>query len=146
MSQHFGQIYLSHILHWTQSQFLRQFYSGDVANFVGSTIMSFSLLLSSFDDSAKLLRCRDGPSCCSSWGTSSLANVPDGIFFPLYLPSQLFRPYFAVTNLWMSRILRHLRFIGKLFSRVFSKLKVKVKLNKGEVNVVEITQIRLQKM
>ena len=43
---------------------------------------SSSSLLSSFDDSAKLLHYRDGPGYCSSWGISSLTTILDGILFP----------------------------------------------------------------
>ena len=112
----------------------------------------------------ELLHCRNGPGCCSSWGVSSLRTVPDGIFFPLtYLtifsflflyPSQIFRPYYPVTNERVSRSVRHLRFLGKLFSGVSSKFLCnsmgnsycKKDNSKGEVNAFEVTPIRLQKM
>ena len=70
------------------------------------------------------------PNCCIATmdlaaappkGIYSLATVPDGIFFLLPLSPELFRPYFAVTNLWVSCSLRHLHFLWKLFSRVSSK-------------------------
>ena len=99
------------------------------------------------------------PGCCSSWGISSsitsLITVPDGIFFPLLLsPPKLFRPYFSVTNLWVYRALRYLRFLGKLLLGISSKffrnsmdnIYCKKNYSKGEGNVVEITQIRLQEM
>ena len=35
----------------------------------------------------RLLICRDEPDCCSSWITSLLTTVPDGVFFPLSLPA-----------------------------------------------------------
>ena len=50
---------------------------------------------SSFDDSVKLLRCRGGPGCCSSWDISLLTNVPDGIFFPLPLSPSTFPALFC---------------------------------------------------
>ena len=121
-------------------------YLGDRANSAGSIIISLSLL-SSFNDSAKLLHCHDGLGCFSSWGISSLTTVPDSIFFPLPLSPQLFLPYFTVTNLGI------LLFLGKLLSGVSSKFLrdsmnssyFKKDYSKGEANVVEIAQIRLQK-
>lgn len=41
-----------------------------------------SSLLSSFDNSVKLLHYRGRPGCCSSRCISSLITVPDSIFFP----------------------------------------------------------------
>ena len=68
-------------------------------------------------------------------------------------PAQLFRPYFAVTILWVSRSLRHLQFLGKLFSWVSSKRLRdstgnkyrKNDYSKGEVNVVKIIQRKATK-
>ena len=80
---------------------------------------SSSPLLPSFDDLTKLLHCHNGRCCCSSWGSSSLTTEHDGIFYPHPLP-QLFRSYFAVTNLWVSCSLSYIHF-WKLFSGVFSK-------------------------
>ena len=56
------------------------------------------------------------------WSILSLATEPDGIFFPIALPLQVFRPYFAVTNLWVSPSLGPLPFVGKFFSGVSSKV------------------------
>ena len=86
---------------------------------------SSSSLFSSFDDSAKLLHSHE-----------------------------FFRPYFAVTNLGVSRSLRRLHFPGKLFLGVSSKCLrdstgnsyCKKDYSTGKVNVVEITQMRLQKI
>ena len=72
---------------------------------------------------------------------------------PSPAPAQHFRPYFAVTILWVSRSLRHLQFLGKLFSWVSSKLLRdstgnkyrKNDYSKGEVNVVKIIQRKATK-
>ena len=53
---------------------------------------------------------------------SVTGNKPDGIFFPIALPLQVFRPYFAATNLWVSPLLGPLPFVGKFFSGVSSKV------------------------
>ena len=100
------------------------------------------------------------PNCCvviaygSSWGISALTTVPDGIFFPLSLSRQRFWPYFDVIDLWVSCSSRHLHLLGQLLSGVSSKFLRNLMGNsysekdysKSEVNVVIITQIRLQKM
>ena len=52
---------------------------------------SSSLVLSSFDDSVKLLDCRDGLGCSSS-SISLLKTVPEDKFFPLPLPTNFFSP------------------------------------------------------
>ena len=83
---------------------------------------SCSALLSLFDYSALLLHCHNGPSYCYFWGILSLATEPDGIFFPIALPLQVFRPYFAATNLWVSPLLGPLPFVGKFFSGISSKV------------------------
>ena len=61
---------------------------------------------------------------------------------------QLFPLNFTVTNLWVTRSLRHLCFLGKLFSGVSSddNSYCKKHYSKAEVGIVEITQVRLQKM
>ena len=74
---------------------------------------SSSSLLSSFDESAKLLHCCNWQGC-SSCGISSLTTVPNGIFFPFLFSPQIFLPYFAVRNLWVSCSLRHLHFLGEV--------------------------------
>ena len=74
----------SHISHWTQS---RRFFVSSIQGFWKmlqvTASSSFSLLLSPFDDSAKLLDWSGGPGCCFSRGISSLTAVLYGIFFPL---------------------------------------------------------------
>ena len=108
-----ADIFIAYIALKSISTFLRQFYPGGLANFVGYHHL---VLHRCSHHLAKQLHCRDGPGCCSSRGILSLTTVPDGIFSPLsphYLPPlQLFRPYFAVTNLWVSRSLRQLRLPG----------------------------------
>ena len=103
--------------------FLRQFHPRDLANFAGKYHhlllhrCSHHLLLSS--------------SLLALWviAIDLAAALPD-IFLNwqpylmvssfLSLPPQIFRSYFVVTILWVSRSLRHLRFLGKLFSGVSS--------------------------
>ena len=77
---------------------------------------SSSSLPSSFDDSVRLLHCRNEPGCCPSWGISSLTTLLDGIFFFLFLSPS---PYFFDLILLCSI---------------------------GQVNLLEITQISLQNM
>ena len=62
--------------------------------------------------------------------------------------AQLFTLNFTVTNLWVTRSLRHLCFLGKLLSGVSSKNNsyCRKHYSKVEVDIVEITQARLQKM
>ena len=118
---------------------------------------SFSSLLSSFDDSAKLLHCRKGnvlPS--SSWVISSLKTVPDGIVFSLSL-FPLFSSFLSLFSFLF--LIETFALYGKLFSRVFSGEKLSSKFldsignsyckkdySKGEVIAVEIAQTRLPKM
>ena len=79
---------------------------------------SSSLLLSS-------LMIWPNTDCCIA-AMDLTAGLPDDFIhwlFPLLLAplsSQIFRPYFVVTGL-VSRSLRHLRFLGKLFSEVSAK-------------------------
>lgn len=87
-----------------------------------------SSLLSSADDLAKFLHCLEGPDFCFSWGISSLATVPDSIFFSTSSPlstSSSSWPYFAIINLRMSRSLRHFCCLGKLFLGDSSKFLCK---------------------
>ena len=78
------------------STFLRQFYPGNLANFAVGTIISSSSLLSLFHDSAKLLYCRDGTVCSSSWCISFLYFLSSFLFlffpnlFSLILLQQIF--------------------------------------------------------
>ena len=121
LSQHFEQIYSSHISHRTRSPNFSISYTQDILQIlqVLPSSSSSSLFLS-FHDSAKLLNCQkwnwllplmmyftDNRTWCSLLSSSS---------FP-----QLLRPYFAVTNWWVSYSLRHLPFLGKLFSEISSK-------------------------
>ena len=95
LSQYFGHIYSSHISHWTQSpHFSVSFIQRILQTLQVVPSSSSSSLSSSFYDSGKLLYSRYGPDCSSSWGISSLATVPDGIFFLLPLSTHLFLPYF----------------------------------------------------
>ena len=78
------------------STFLRQFYPGNLANFAVGTIISSSSLLSLFHDSAKLLYCRDGTVCSSSWCISFFYFLSSFLFlffpnlFSLILLQQIF--------------------------------------------------------
>ena len=116
----------------------------DLANFAGSIIISFFI-------AALVIRWFGKITALPRW-TWLLLLVR--YFSLLSLPPKLFPPYFAVTNLWVSRSLRHLLFLGKLLSGVCSKFLrdsmgnsyFKKDYSKGEVNAVEIAQIRLQKM
>ena len=88
---HFCQIHSSQILHWTQSpHFFVSSIQGIYQILQVVPLTSSSSLLSSFNYSAKLLHCRNGPGCCSSWDISSLTPVYDGTFFPLLLPHSNF--------------------------------------------------------
>ena len=114
-----ADIFITYITHWTQSPHFSVSSIQWVLQILQVVTPSFSLLLSSFGDYAKLLHCREGPACFSSWVISSLTTVFDGIFFPLPLFPQLFRPYFAVSNFWVSRSLRHFRFLRKTVLKSF---------------------------
>ena len=143
------------MLHWIQSL---HFFVSSIQSILQNLQVVPSLLIWwfddlmiwSFDDLAKLLR--DTPSCCCSWGISSLTTVLNGIFFPLPPLHPTYSVLFYCNNFTVSRSLRHLRFFGKLFSGVSLKCLrnlmgnsyCKTYYSKGEVNVVEITQIRLQ--
>ena len=84
LSQHFGQIYLSHISNWTQPlHFSISSIQGSLQFLQVERPSSSSTLHPSFHDSAKFLYSCDGPGYCSSWCISSLTTVLDGIFFPL---------------------------------------------------------------
>ena len=84
LSQHFGQIYLSHISNWTQPlHFSISSIQGSLQFLQVERPSSSSTLHPSFHDSAKFLHSCDGPGYCSSWCISSLTTVLDGIFFPL---------------------------------------------------------------
>ena len=127
------------------STFLPQFYPGDLASFEGSTIIVFfitALIIRWFDQSVALPRWYffiDN----RTWGHLLSSSSP-----------QLFLPYFAVTNLWVLRSLKYLHFLGKSLWGVCSKFLrdsmgkgyYKKDYTKGEVNVVNIIQLRLQKM
>ena len=97
------------------------------------------------------------PYCCTA--AMDLAAAPPEVFlyWQLYLMvssllflfyPQLFPLNFTVTNLWVTRSFRHLCFLGRLFSGVFSddNSYCKKHYSKVEVGIVEITQVRLQKM
>ena len=97
------------------------------------------------------------PYCCAA--AMDLAAAPPEVFlyWQLYLMvssllflfyPQLFPLNFTVTNLWVTHSLRHLCFLGKLFSGVSSddNSYCKKHYSKAEVGIVEITQVRLQKM
>ena len=97
------------------------------------------------------------PYCCTA--AMDLAAAPPEVFlyWQLYLMvssllflfyPQLFPLNFTVTNSWVTRSLRHLCFLGKLFSSVSSddNSYCKKHYSKVEVGIVEITQVRLQKM
>ena len=127
------------------STFLPQFYPGDLASFEGSTIIVFfiaTLIIRWFNQSVALPRWYffiDN----RTWGHLLSSSSP-----------QLFLPYFAVTKIWVLRSLKHLHFLGKSLWGVCSKFLrdsmgkgyYKKDYTKGEVNVVNIIQIRLQKM
>ena len=93
-----ADIFIAYIALNPISKFFHQLFPGNLANFK-VVPPCFLSLHSSFNDSAKMLHFRDGPGCYSSGNISSLTTVPGGIFFPLLLFLQLFRLYFAVTNL-----------------------------------------------
>lgn len=135
------------------STFLRQFYSGDLANFAGCTIIFFfvaTLIIWWFGHIVALPRW--------TWllllskGISLVAPVLYGIFFPLPLLTPNFSALFCCDKFMKYFSLRHLHFLGKLFLGVFSKFlrdlidnsKCKEECSKSEINVVEITQIRLK--
>ena len=96
LSLHFGQIYSLYILHWTQSPYFSLCSIQGILQIlqVEPWFSSSSLLLLSFDDSAKLLHWCDGPGCCSSWGFPSLIAAPDSIFFFLLSRAPTFSALF----------------------------------------------------
>ena len=113
-------IFIAYIAWNRISTFLRQFYPESLANFVGSIIIFFInavLFIRWFDQIVALPR----------WVLLllsyiwSLTTKNNGIFFPVLLYCQFFWPYFCVTILWVSCLLRHLRFLAKLLSGVSSK-------------------------
>ena len=135
------------IAFWYWTQLLRQFYPGVLANFAGSTIIFFiaALVIQWFYE---LLNCRDGPSCCPFyWQPCLIVWSFLFLFFPQFF-STLFR-----CKKFMSGSFNEVRFLGKLFLGVSSKFLRNSKGNsyckkdyiKGEINVIKITQIRLQK-
>ena len=68
-----------------------------------------SSLLSSFDNSVKLLHYRGRPGCCSSRCISSLITVPDSIFFPFpFFPTPAFSALFCYN-----------KFVSVLFIQTF---------------------------
>ena len=111
LSYHFGQIYSSHIPRSTKSPLFSVTFLQGIYQILQVVPSYSSSLLSSFDDSAKLLHCHDEPGCCFSWRISSLTTVPDGIFCLISL-HWTFWPYFAALNLWVCCSLRHLHFLG----------------------------------
>ena len=95
------------------SLFLCQFYLGNFLNFANSTIIVFFI-------AAVIIRCLQqivaflrGHGCCSSLDIlySQVCQLVSSFLLP-----QFFRPWFAATNLWVSRLLRRLYFLGKFFS------------------------------
>ena len=124
--------------------FLRLFHPGDLV------FSQFLTLLGNFG-----IPLIDWPLKSYHSSPGDLANfVGSAINFPLPLFTKSFPAPFVVINLWVSRSLRHWRFLGKLFLKVSSKIfrdsmgngYCKKDYSKGEVNVVEITKIRLRKM
>ena len=97
------------------------------------------------------------PYCCTAAMDLAAAPLEVFLYWQLYLMvssllflfyPQLFPLNFTVTNSWVTRSLRHLCFLGKLFSSVSSddNSYCKKHYSKVEVGIVEITQVRLQKM
>ena len=101
------------------STFLRQFYPGDLANFaVSSIIFSFiaSVIIGLFGKIVSL-----------PWWSLLLLLlwyffIDDRAWWYLVSsssPPSFFGPILQLTNLWVSRSLRYLSFLGKLFLGVF---------------------------
>ena len=117
-----ADIFIAYIALNSMPTFLSLIYLGDLASFAGSTIIFFFIagLINRWFAQIVTL---------SLWTWLLLLLryffINNRTYWCLLSSSsplpQLFWPYFAVTNLWVSRLLRHLRFFGKLFSGVFAK-------------------------
>ena len=77
-----------HISHWIQSSHFSVSSIQKILQILQVVPSSSSTVLSSFNDSVKLLHCCDGTGYCSSWSISLLTTVSNGTFFPLPLSPQ----------------------------------------------------------
>ena len=116
-----ADIYIAYIALHSIFTFLRQLYPGDFTNFAGSTnifLFNAALMIWWFDQIVALLR----------WTWLLLLQryffIDNRTWWYLLSSSSpyphLFRPFLVVKNLWVSRSVRHLRFLGKLFLGVSS--------------------------
>ena len=77
-----------HISHWIQSSHFSVSSIQRILQILQVVPSSSSTVLSSFNDSVKLLHCCNGTGYCSSWSISLLTTVSNGTFFPLPLSPQ----------------------------------------------------------
>ena len=126
-----ADIFIAYIALKSISTFLRQFYPGGLANFVGYHHL---VLHRCSHHLAKQLHCRDGPGCCSSRGILSLTTVPDGIFSPLsphYLPpTPTFSALFRCNNFMSVSFIEAIALAWSSTSNSYCKKDY----SKGEVN------------
>ena len=112
-------IFIAYIVLNRISTFLRQFYPGDLANFAGSSII-FSFI-------AAVIIGLFGKIVAFPWWSLLLLLlwyffIDDRTWWYLVSsssPPSFFGPILLLTNLWVSRSLRYLSFLGKLFLGVF---------------------------
>ena len=103
-------IFIAYISSDPISTFLRQFYSGNLANFAGSTIIFFFI-------AALTIPVLDGPGCCSSWGISLLTTVPNWYLSFLFLSSQIFSVLFCGNKYYIAAL--YCAFLGIVLESFF---------------------------